>query len=227
MLHDVDGMLMECTSMHNAQKLEDVLVWARAQNDGWDVVPYMNAFTSEAPADLPWIEPSPPTVDELARHGAIYVLLRLSAHRVGVFQALDRCENDSVLGVGDGVMFQAENGVDLGTVLGVVPAAELRRGVPLAPFTRVLRRAHRVELERLRVKRADEAAVLQIVRALAPSLRVRRVEFQFDYRRLVLFAYETQYVDYVKLVHGVRVRCQRRFGVKPRVYVQRKRAVSA
>jgi hypothetical protein len=232
MMDEIDNLLHECTTRHIAKKLEDILREIKRANRGWDVVPIFNSFTTgSTPRDKPWTEPELPTEDEIEEHGLVYLVLRMpDGRRTAVFQALDLLEETGAATpeIGSLLIYEAENGVDAGFLQAVYPCTELQSGVPEAPFTRALRVGGAEARVRLVEKQKRQNELLSCIKSSFKQIHAVRVEFQYDYKRVVLFCKdERAYVDYKVFVESVRMFCHRGWCAKyrPRVYVHRRGAL--
>jgi hypothetical protein len=168
----------------------------------------------------------------------VLIQVGFSSGRQGAFQSAELTDGRgaaSVLGlVGKHVFLTMDGGLDVGLLRAVVPLGALVWHVPELAFVRVLRQASNTQMKKLVKLRKDEERMLGVAAdllakrpALARNMRIVAVEFQHDYKKLIVYAELTKWVKFNEYVKALRTSCEKEFKAHPRIFIQRKCALWA
>lgn len=204
-------------------------------NDGWGIVPITNKFTMPTFSANVQSATRLPDADEIAESGLILLQIEFGYKRQAIFQSVAVTDQGDSLRdlVGTKVIVTADDGVDLGLIRAVENFTKLVGGIAEAPFVRVVRCATLGDLEILTKKTRDERRMMHIANkllndfpTLQAKMRVPVVEFQLDYRKLIVFADLDGYVTFSTYVRALRSKCQIELNCAPRIYIQRRFATT-
>jgi hypothetical protein len=131
--------------------------------------------------------------------------------------------------VGKLVVLGQDDGLDVGLVRAVqaLPSNLLVPHYPECAYMPVFREANREEMEGLFSKQADEKHALKLAREIVRHLEletmdVKHCEFQFDRKKIIVYAHLKQWTHFNDFVKTLHVRVENELGYVARVFVQRK-----
>ena len=220
-------------------------------NDGYGVVPITNDFTQPGshhagpayPRNALVVRSTGdggvgatfstwPTSTNVSRSNLMLVQVCMPGGRFALFQTTATCTSapHAPLAslVGSQVLFEADEGLDLGVIRTTEPIRALTRDIPECAFVNVVREATKSEVASLQAKFREEDMMLTAVRALQAKfatlsgMRVVRCEFQFDRKKLILFADMLYWTNFNAFVKAVRAKCEDLLGYRARIFIQRR-----
>jgi hypothetical protein len=220
-------------------------------NDDYGIVQIVNTFTSNsAPKISPPLDsssrptrmygrgsPPPSPIIPIDKDSCSFVLYQIgfANGRQGIFQGLDVADCGTPLSelVGQWVVLDQDNGVDVGLLRAVEPLEQLVPHIPEAPFMRVHEPASKRRLEQLHRKANMEEKILRLSQDVLAAHRTQKrvmtfdaCEIQLDEHKVILYASMDNYVDFNNVVTAIRVACEKRFECRARIFVQRRNKAS-
>lgn len=221
-------------------------------NKGYGVVPITNHFTSRIKGDVveqrarampdltcpdrkmstksnPPPSPRLPDAEELRRASMILYQVGFANGRQGLFQGLSQMESGQEAQdcIGKWIVFDQDDGHDLGILRGIEPIQTLVFNIPETPFMRIVRLAEEADMKLVEERPRVEVAILAICKNVMKKtpflfgMELEMCELQIDRNKVILYATMQNYVKFNAFVKNVGVSLEKELNIKARIFIQR------